>query len=144
MTRQEIRNAREYWDIRQFVLRGSLRNWQCDDPYTIYVYDEAQAKMLTAYINDEGIGYATMHGIPEAGIMDLKRPSESKNGKERKARRRQTDEERKLYDKTRKQKKREEANAIAVANGTKRPRGRPRKGVPPQIAPAMVLPTQHP
>ncbi len=129
LTKNDIRKAREDWDMRQFVLRGSLRDWQCSKPYTIYVYDQWQADMLASYINDEGIGHATTHGIPEAGIMDLKPPSQSNSTKNGKSKNSQTYEQRKQKDRLRKRAKREEQDQIKAANGTKRSRGRPRKAL---------------
>ncbi len=74
LDRDAIRRAREFEDIRQFVMRGAIRRPDYAGAYDIYLYDLAQAQDLEAYLR--GIGIADLELVPvvEAGIMDVVRP----------------------------------------------------------------------
>ena len=123
LDRDAIRRAREFEDIRQFVMRGAIRQPDYAGAYDIYLYDFAQAQDLEAYLR--GIGIADVEVVPveEAGIMDVVRPGSSPvtqkvplNGKEKR--------ERNIASQ---QKRRAKVRAEETANGIVRKRGRPKK-----------------
>jgi hypothetical protein len=123
LDRDVIRRAREFEDIRQFVMRGAIRRPDYAGAYDIYLYDFAQAHDLEAYLH--GIRIADVEVVPveEAGIMDVVRPGSSPvtqkvplNGKEKR--------ERNIASQ---QKRRAKVRAEETANGIVRKRGRPKK-----------------
>lgn len=48
----DIMNARESETIRQFVMRGAIRNLDYAGDYTIYLYSKRQAEMVQAHLLD--------------------------------------------------------------------------------------------
>lgn len=71
----QILQAREYEDIRQFVMRGASRDPNYEGVYDVYLYSRDQAEMLGRYLSGHRIA-AGVELIPldEAGIMDVRRP----------------------------------------------------------------------
>jgi hypothetical protein len=127
LDRNAIRSAREFEDIRQFVMRGIIRRPEYDGDYDVYVYDLAQAEDLKRYLREVGItNRVELVPVHEAGIMDVVRPASqraSAPSKQRAA----SSEVRRENDKLRKRQDRAEKKEEAIRNGTYRARGRPAK-----------------
>lgn len=123
LDRDVIRRAREFEDIRQFVLRGALRRPNYAGTYDIYLYDLAQAQDLEAYLH--GIGIADLELVPvvEAGIMDVVRPGSAAVAQKTPLSR----EERQKWNTASQKEKRAKVRAEEKAKGIERKRGRPRK-----------------
>lgn len=68
ITYDEVRRAREFEDILQFVFRLSLRDHESDAPVDIRVYDSAQAEFLAEFLAATGYVDVSVWCITEAGI----------------------------------------------------------------------------
>lgn len=123
LDRDDIRRAREFEDIRQFVLRGALRRPDYAGDYDIYLYDLVQAQDLEAYLR--GIGITDLEVVPvvEAGIMDVVRPGSAAIAPKTPL----SADDRQKRNTASQQKRRAKARADDEANGIVRTRGRPRK-----------------
>jgi hypothetical protein len=124
LTKQDIERARETEAIRQFVMRGAIRNSDYAGPYDIYVHSEKQAERLKDYLTEIDFTTIEIVGVDEVGIMDLTRPKTERDGptEEEKADRA---EARRVQDRDRKRLSRE-AN-LAKQGLSKRGPGRPKK-----------------
>lgn len=71
ITRSDFEEAREFEDIRQFLMRGAIRDPGFSGEYTIDVYDERQAQMVGEYLQELGLGTAELVPLMEGGIMDV-------------------------------------------------------------------------
>ena len=122
LDRDVIRRAREFEDIRQFVLRGALRRPDYAGTYDIYLYDLAQAQDLEAYLH--GIGIADLELVPvvESGIMDVVRPGSAAVVPKAPLSR----QEKRERNTASQQKRRAKVHAEETAKGIVRKRGRPR------------------
>lgn len=126
LNRDDIRRAREFEDIRQFVMRGAIRRPDYDGAYDIYLYDFAQAEDLAGYLRRIGITDVETVPVNEADIMDVVRPGAQTLEKKTPLSR----EERRERNKLSQQKRRAKARADDEANGVVvRGRGRPKNGV---------------
>ena len=122
--------AREYEDIRQFVLRGAPRDPGFCDLYDVYLYSRDQAEMLQRYLIENGIAAeVVLVPVDEAGIMDVVRPAPKRadlastdplGHQKREAKRKKADADRQ-------QRYRDQDVARRKADGTHRKAGRPRK-----------------
>jgi len=123
LDRDAIRRAREFEDIRQFVMRGAIRRPDYAGTYDIHLYDLAQAQDLEAYLR--GIGIADLELVPvvEAGIMDVVRSGSAPVAQKAPLSR----EEKRKRNTASQQKRRAEARADEEAKGIVRKRGRPRR-----------------
>ena len=123
LDRDDIRRAREFEDIRQFVMRGALRRPDYAGAYDIYLYDLVQAQDLEAYLR--GIGIADLELVPvvEAGIMDVVRPGSAAVAQKAPLSRQERQKRNTASQKEKRAKVREEEKA----KGIERKRGRPRK-----------------
>jgi hypothetical protein len=119
LDRDAIRRAREFEDVRQFVMRGALRRPDYDGSYDIYVYDLAQADDLEAYLKANGITDVVKVPVTDAGIMDVGRPAPKPKKQSL------TKEERRARNTAGKKASRQKQKAEDEANGIARRRGRP-------------------
>lgn len=123
LNRDDIRRAREFEDIRQFVMRGAIRRPDYDGAYDIYLYDFAQAEDLASYLRRIGITDVETVPVNEAKIMDVIRPGAETSEKKTPLSR----EEKRERNKLSQQKRRAKARADDEANGVVvRRRGRPK------------------
>lgn len=123
LNRDDIRRAREFEDIRQFVMRGAIRRPDYDGAYDIYLYDFAQAEDLAGYLRRIGISDVETVPVNEAKIMDVVRPGAETSEKKTPLSR----EEKRERNKLSQQKRRAKARADYEANGVVvRGRGRPK------------------
>ena len=142
-TADEIKRAREIEDVVQFAMRGAVRDPTFTGTYTVYLYDRAQADALGAYLRANGVtNDVWIEGIEEAGVLDAQRPT-SRNGKKdapdaERGSFEKREQARRDADAARKRLKRAEERAVKVANGSLRPRGRPRKDVSGSGLPATL------
>lgn len=142
-TANEIKRARETEDLIQFAMRGAVRNPAFTGTYTVYLYDRVQADALGDYLRANGVtDNVRIEGIEEAGILDVQRPTPRTGKKdapdagsgsfeEQQQARREADAKRKRL-------KRAEAKAVKAADGSLRPRGRPRKDASGSGLPATL------
>lgn len=121
LNRDDIRRAREFEDIRQFVMRGAIRRPDYAGKYDIYLYDFAQAEDLESYLR--GIGITDVETVPadEADIMDVARPQAPVSKQNAPLSR----EEKQKRNTISQRKRRAEARVQDEANGIVRKRGRP-------------------
>jgi hypothetical protein len=75
LDRHDIRRAREFEDVRQFSMRGAIRRPDFAGDYDVYLYDQAQAEDLAAYLRQIGILNVEIVPVEDAGIMEEERPS---------------------------------------------------------------------
>lgn len=122
LNRDDIRRAREFEDIRQFVMRGAIRRPDYDGAYDIYLYDLAQAQDLEAYLHGIGITDLELVPVVEAGIMDVVRPGSVAVAQKAPLSRK----EKRERNTASQQKRRAKARADDEAKGIVRTRGRPR------------------
>jgi len=122
LDRDDIRRAREFEDIRQFVMRGAIRRPDYAGTYDIYLYDLAQAQDLEAYLRGIGITDLELVPVVEAGIMDVVRPGSTPLTQKVPL----SPDERQRRNTLSQQKRRAKARADDEANGIERKRGRPR------------------
>ncbi|MBN9471080.1 MAG: hypothetical protein J0J10_20125 [Bosea sp.] len=124
LNRDDIRRAREFEDIRQFVMRGAIRRPDYAGSYDIYLYDFAQAEDLEIYLR--GIGITDVETMPvyEANIMEIVRPSAAASAKKTPLSR----EEKRKRNTASQRERRAEIKAKEEANGIVRRRGRPKNG----------------
>ena len=74
ITSDDILEAREDEDIRQFIGRGAIRNPDFGGVYDVFVYSERQAQALAVWLHDSGIARDfVLTPVVEAGIMDVVR-----------------------------------------------------------------------
>lgn len=133
LNRDDIRRAREFEDIRQFVMRGAIRRPDYDGAYDIYLYDFAQAEDLAGYLRRIGITDVETVPVNGADIMDVVRLDAWTSKKKAPLSREEKRERNKLSQQKRRAKVRadDEANGVVV-----RKRGRPKdRPVDPGAAP---------
>lgn len=128
ISEQDVEKARELEDIKQFVMRGKIRDQTFDGVYSIYVYDKFQADVLEEYINRWDIGVASAIPVDAAGIMNIQRPQRKSSvgsGQPQKPRKRNNNTLQK--DRERKNAANAAKRAALEASGDYRPPGRPAK-----------------
>ncbi|MGY6251705.1 hypothetical protein ACXIUS_29995, partial [Bosea thiooxidans] len=74
LDRNDVRRTREFEDVRQFAMRGAIRRPDYDSDYDVYLYDQAQAEDLAAYLRQIGIADVTVVPVDGLDIMDVTRP----------------------------------------------------------------------
>jgi hypothetical protein len=126
-----IRRAREDEDIVQFFFRGAVREGAFGGTYEVHLYSLDQAERLKEYLRSEGItDDVRLIGVDAAGIMEVQRPEAKVSSQPTQANSlttQQRAERKKAQARERSQRGRDEEKAAKMANGTARPRGRPRK-----------------
>lgn len=85
LTDDHIERAREDELIRQFAMRGAIRDPTFDDAYDIYVYEKVQAERLKEHF--EELHFDTVELIPltDAGLMTVRRKSDGPTEQEKEA-----------------------------------------------------------
>ena len=83
LTKNHIERAREDELIRQFVMRGAIRNPAYDGAYDIYVYEKVQADRLKGHFEDLLFTKVEMVGVVEAGLMKVRRKADGPTEKEK-------------------------------------------------------------
>lgn len=73
LTDADILGARENEDVFQFVMRGAIRNPDFGGTYDVYLYSLDQAERLKEQLVANGIPDVELIGVPEAGMMDVRR-----------------------------------------------------------------------
>lgn len=73
---EHIERAREDELIRQFAMRGALRDLSFDLGYDVYVYEKVQAERLKAHFEKLLFTTVEMVGVEEAGLMKVRRKSD--------------------------------------------------------------------
>jgi hypothetical protein len=79
LSEQDIERARETEAIRQFAMRGAIRNSDYAGPYDIYVHTEKQAERLKEFLTEIDFTTIEIVAVDEAEIMDLARPKTERN-----------------------------------------------------------------
>lgn len=127
LDRDAIRRAREIEDLLQFIMRGAIRRPEFGGRYDIHVYSLDQAEEVERYFVGAGIT-TNIELVPahEAGILDVTRPR-SKGACAKADVNSVSQRERKERERKRGQKRRARQKEEALANGTYRGRGRPKK-----------------
>ena len=69
----DIEQAREFEDLYQFVMRGSLRDPAFGGTFDAYVYSRAQAEEIGRRAQEDGIHDVELVRHPEVGVMDVPR-----------------------------------------------------------------------
>lgn len=107
-------------------MRGSIRNPEFLDEYTIYVYDNHQADLLAEYLLKNRVAAAKTEPVFEAGIMEIVRPKAGRKPQQSNpASAAFRAEKRKKQDALRKKRKRQSERAAKIERGSYVPRGRP-------------------
>lgn len=112
LTKDDIERAREDELIRQFTMRGAIRNLTFEGSYDIYVYEKVQAERLKSHFEDLKLTRAEMVGVDEAGLMKVRRKSEGPTEDEKADRK--ADRNKKAADR-----ERDKRAAVATAAGRK-------------------------
>lgn len=128
----DVRRAREEEDMYQFVLRGAIRDPAYSGAYDVHVYSRDQAEALASRLRNSGIANVALVGVSEVGVMNVERPvSEQSDAapeggslspKDCAARR-------KAKERARGQRRRQKERDRAIAKGTYKGPGRPRKSI---------------
>jgi len=69
----EIEQSREFSDLYQFIMRGSLRVPEFGGTFDAYVYSRAQADEIARRATEDGIAEIEFVPHPEVGVMDVLR-----------------------------------------------------------------------
>ncbi len=75
-----ICEAREDEDIYQFTTRGMIREREYAGPYDVYVYSRSQAERLRGRLMWAGYTDVITVSVPDAGILDIERPTSQRGG----------------------------------------------------------------
>ena len=84
LTKGHIERAREDELIRQFVMRGAIRDPAFDRAYDIYVYEKVQAERLKSHFEDLLFDTVELVPVTEAGLMTVRRKSDGPTDQEKK------------------------------------------------------------
>jgi hypothetical protein len=127
ISKEEVRASREDEDIKQFVLRGALREADFAGDFFVNLYDMRQAEMLRSYLLANGIADEVVVECVDMGIGGIVKPAPGRRKEvltpEQEAARRERARE---LDRARKRRKRSAERAEKAA-GILRGRGRPRR-----------------
>lgn len=85
LSKDDIERAREDELIRQFVMRGAIRNLAFDGAYDIYVYERVQAERLKSHFEELGFNTVELVPVTEAGVMTVRRKSDGPSDQEKEA-----------------------------------------------------------
>jgi hypothetical protein len=128
ISKEEVRASREDEDIKQFVLRGALREADFAGDFSVNLYDRRQAEMLRHYLLANGVADEVVVEWVDVGIGGIVKPAPGRRKEtltpQQEAERR---ERAKAMDRARKQRKRSAERAEKNATGTLRGRGRPKE-----------------
>jgi len=109
LTDDDIERAREDELIRQFAMRGAIRDPVFDGTYDIYVYEKVQAERLKGHFEDLLFTQVEMVGVDKAGLMKVRRKADGPTEEEKAARDAKRGENAKE-----RQKKKRAADAVAA------------------------------
>ncbi|MHB2165862.1 hypothetical protein [Alsobacter sp. R-9] len=131
LTDEDVRLAREDEDIRQFMLRGALRDPTFVGVFTAYLYDREQAARFADWVTKEGIAEVELVPVHEAGIMDVERPLRGPKKKTPDAKSKaEMERKRRASNRAAKARQRQRRKEQKERDGTARPPGRPKKSMP--------------
>lgn len=116
LEQDHIERAREDELIRQFVMRGAIRDPAFDGAYDIYVYEKVQAERLKDHFEDLRFDTIELIPVTEAGMMTVRRKSDGPTEQEKEAKK--VDQRKKAAD-------RQRAKRAADAKAAGREVGRP-------------------
>lgn len=116
LTKEDIERAREDELIRQFAMRGAIREPSFDGAYDIYVYEKVQADRLKTHFEDLLFENVELVGVAEAGLMKVRRKSDGPTDEEKEAKKLKRNEKAKD-----RQKKKRAANATAAGRKPHQP-----------------------
>lgn len=85
LDKDHIERAREDELIRQFVMRGAIRNPAFDGAYEIYVYEKIQAERLKGHFEELLFANVELVPVTEAGLMKVRRKSDGPTEQEKAA-----------------------------------------------------------
>jgi hypothetical protein len=128
LDKEEIRRAREFEDIIQFLMRGSIRRPDYGGGYDVYLYSRDQAEAVAEYLRANVSPHVSVEAVKEAGILDYERPDaklSSATGARNSARR--TPEQRREANRLSQKKRRGKQRVEKKAAGTYRGPGRAAK-----------------
>ena len=103
LDKAHIERAREDELIRQFVMRGAIRNPVFNGAYDIYVYEKVQAERLKGHFEDLLFNSIELAPVTEAGLMTVRRKSDGPTDQEKAAKK--ADRNRKAAERGRKKRK---------------------------------------
>lgn len=63
ITDEHIKDAREFETIRQFIMRGAIRNLDYAGDYAIYLYGKEQADMVRSHLTNSGFRSVTVSQV---------------------------------------------------------------------------------
>lgn len=134
LTDEDIERAREDELIRQFAMRGAIRDLTFDGSYDIYVYEKVQAERLKGHFEDLLFVKVEMVGVDDAGLMKVRRKSEGPTEEEKAA------SETKRGEKAKERQKNKRAAAAKAAGRTPGQPGNPKlkKAKPATLASTAV------
>jgi hypothetical protein len=99
LTDDQIERAREDELIRQFAMRGAIRDPTFDRAYDIYVYEKVQAERLKDHFEDLRFDTIELMPVMEAGMMSVRRKSDGPTEQEKEAKK--VDQRKKAADRQR-------------------------------------------
>ncbi len=85
LTDEHIERAREDELIRQFAMRGAIRDPTFDDAYDIYVYEKVQAERLKEHFEELHFDTVELIPVTDAGLMTVRRKSDGPTEQEKEA-----------------------------------------------------------
>jgi len=85
LTDDHIERAREDELIRQFAMRGAIRDPTFDDAYDIYVYEKVQAERLKEHFEELHFDTVELIPVTDAGLMTVRRKSDGPTEQEKAA-----------------------------------------------------------
>ncbi|HBV12737.1 MAG TPA: hypothetical protein DEB60_06395 [Brevundimonas sp.] len=85
LDKDDIERSREDELIRQFVMRGAIRNPAFGGAYDIYVYEKVQADRLKGHFEDLLFANVELVPVTEAGLMKVRRKSDGPTEQEKAA-----------------------------------------------------------
>jgi hypothetical protein len=129
---EEVRRSREFEAVLQFLFRSAIRKPEFDGTLYWNVYDGEQARFLAGLLEEHGLAAAELQYV-NVGIGHIVRPQRHEKATDevvhaRRERRRQSNTERVRAHRERKK-------AEKQADGSYRPRGRPRKADAGEVQP---------
>ncbi|WP_312733658.1 DEAD/DEAH box helicase family protein [Brevundimonas sp.] len=92
LDKDDIERAREDELIRQFVMRGAIRNPIFDGAYDVYVYEKVQAERLKSHFGELGFDSVELVPLADAGLMTVRRKSDGPSDQEKAAKKAERNE----------------------------------------------------
>lgn len=69
----DITDARETEAIRQFIMRGAIRNADYSGPYLIYLYEKSQAEAIEKHLKNNGFNNVVLTHVGSSFMSSIKR-----------------------------------------------------------------------